>query len=319
MMRIEEMAAQLLKLKSAVIFCHMRPDGDTLGAGMGLKCMLEDNGARASVVCESRIPEKFFFLEGMDRITAVPDETAEVYIAVDTSNTSRLGGLERAFVTAKKKTFNIDHHISNSRFGDYWYVEDCAAASEIMTVMAGSFGRPLSKKAAEYLLLGLSADTGNFAHSNVTERTFACAAKLTASGADIHEIHYNIFKRQEAARAKLYGRTMAGIRYCSGGKIAFICITRKDLAECGATADMTEGFIDFPLSVIGVEVACSLLETGRNSYKISLRSNGKADVNKIASVYGGGGHVLASGCMISGSMEGVIDRLRYTVSQYLED
>ena len=317
MMRIEEMATQLKKLRSAVIFCHMRPDGDTLGAAMGLKCMLEDNGARVSVVCESRIPEKFLFLEGMDGITDMPDESAEAYIAVDTSNESRLGRLERAFVSARKKKFNIDHHVSNSRYGDYWYVEDCAAASEVMTVLAESFG-PLSKKAAEYLLLGISSDTGNFSHSNVTERTFACAAKLTALGADIHKIYYNVFKRQDAARAKLYGRTMSAIRYEQDGKIAFICVTQKDLSECGASADVTEGFIDFPLSVIGVEVACSLLEVGRNSYKISLRSSGKADVNKIAAVYGGGGHVLASGCMISGSMEGVIDKLRYTVSQYLE-
>ena len=80
---------------------------------------------------------------------------------------------------------------------------------------------------------------------------------------------------------------------------------------------MTEGFIDFPLSVDGVEVAVCLLETGKERYKISLRSKGKADVNAVASVYGGGGHVLASGCMISGCLEEVIDKLRFTISQYL--
>ena len=95
-------------------------------------------------------------------------------------------------------------------------------------------------------------------------------------------------------------------------------MTRAQLAACGASSDVTEGFIDFPLSVDGVEVALCLLEVADERFKISLRSKGKADVNAVASVYGGGGHILASGCMLQGSLEEVIDKLRYTVEQHLE-
>ena len=317
-MTLKEIAEQLKKIRNAAIFCHMRPDGDALGAAMGLARMLEQCGAKCSVVCESDIPEKFFFLEGMDSIVKAPPADAEVYIAVDSSDERRLGALCETFVSAKKTKFNIDHHISNTRYGDFWFVEDRAATCEILVDLSELLGTPLSPLAANYLMMGLSSDTGNFAHQNVTEHTFLAAAKLASCGADVHRIQYNMFKKQSAARALLFGKTMANIRYYEDGKIAFISVLLDQLRACGATSDMTEGFIDFPLSVDGVEVALCLLETGKEKFKISLRSKGKADVNAIAAVYGGGGHILASGCMLTGSLEEVIDKLRYTVKQHLE-
>ena len=319
MTSLKEIAGLLKKLKSATIFCHMRPDGDTLGAAMGLKSLLEENGARCKVVCESPVPSKFFFLEGMNEIDNKPDESAQAYICVDCSETHRLGALCEVFERAEKTKFNIDHHISNTRFGDYWYVEDRSATCEIMTELASLFTDKISKRTADCFLLGLSTDTGNFAHKNVVESTFLAAAKLVASGADLYAIQYNMYKNQPAARALLFGRTMSAIRYYEEGRIAFIYVTREQLRSANATSDMTEGFIDFPLSVAGVEVAVCLLETADERFKISLRSKGETDVNAIARVYGGGGHVQASGCMISGCLEEVIDKLRYTIKQHLQD
>ncbi len=318
-MTLNEISEQLKKLKSAVIFCHMRPDGDTLGAAMGLKWLLESNGALASVVCESKIPSKFLFLQGMSEIGNKPDDSAEAYIAVDASDERRLGALGDTFIRAKKPKFNIDHHISNTHYGDYCFVEERAATCEIITELSAYFDVPLNAVAANYLLLGLSSDTGNFAHKNVTESTFLAAAKLVSCGGNINEIQYNMFKKQSAGRALLFARTMSAIRYFADGRIAFISVTRDQLADCGALAEETEGFIDFPLSVDGVEVAVCLLETANERFKISLRSKGKADVNAVAAVYGGGGHILASGCMLSGCLEEVIDKLRYTIVQHLED
>lgn len=317
-MTLRELAEQLKKFKNVAIFCHMRPDGDTLGSAMGLKWLLEQGGANCRVVCESDIPAKFLFLEGMDTIRKTPSGNEDAYVAIDSSETHRLGNLAETFERAKKTKFNIDHHVSNSRYGDYVYVDDRAATCEIVTELSDCFDTPLSPLAANYLLLGLSSDTGNFAHQNVTQKTFSAAAKLVSCGADVHLIQYNMFKKQSAARALLFGRTMSNIRYDLDGRFAVISVTRRALQECGATSDVTEGFIDFPLSVEGVEVAACLLETADERFKISLRSKGKANVNAIASVYGGGGHILASGCMIGGSLEEVVDKLRFTVSQYME-
>ena len=107
-------------------------------------------------------------------------------------------------------------------------------------------------------------------------------------------------------------------RYHLEDKVAIIVVSKKDLEECEATDNMTEGFIDFPLTVRTVEVAISLLEIKKNTYKISFRSKGKVDVNEIASLYGGGGHILASGAMLNGYKEDIIDKLVYNVSQRLE-
>ena len=177
---------------------------------------------------------------------------------------------------------------------------------------------PMQKSMAEYLLIGLLTDSGNFSHDDVTEETLALAAKLVGAGADIRYYHYNLFKKQPKARAALHAMVMSGMRYYFDDRFAAIIITREMMEKCGADNGMTEGFVDFPLNVESVEVAASLLEMKKGQYKISLRSKEYADVNKIAGVYGGGGHVRAAGCMLFGDLEEVLDRLSYTVSQYLE-
>jgi phosphoesterase RecJ-like protein len=179
-------------------------------------------------------------------------------------------------------------------------------------------GAPIDKETAEFLLVGLLTDSGNFSHDDVNEEAMLLAAKLIKAGADIRYYHYNLFKKQTKERAALYARTMQSIRYYHDNRFAAIIVSKKNMEECGADVSMTEGFVDFPLNVDTVEVAASILEVKKNQYKISLRSKIYADVNKIAGVYGGGGHIRAAGCMLFGEIEEVLDKLSYTVSQYLE-
>ena len=162
-------------------------------------------------------------------------------------------------------------------------------------------------------------DSGNFAHDDVTEETLSLAAKLVAAGADIRYYNYNLFKKQPKARAKLHAKVMSGMRFYHEDRFAVIVISRQAMEECGADQGMTEGFVDFPLNVDTVEVAASVMEMKKGQYKISLRSKTYADVNRVAGTYGGGGHIRAAGCMLFGDLEEVLDKLSYTVSQYLED
>ena len=168
------------------------------------------------------------------------------------------------------------------------------------------------------MLVGLLTDSGNFAHDDVTEETLGLAAELVGAGADIRYYHYMLFKRQPKARAALHARVMGGMRFYHDERFAVIVITQKDMKACGADNGMTEGFVDFPLNVDTVEVAASVMEVKKGQYKISLRSKEYADVNKIAGAYGGGGHIRAAGCMLFGEVEEILDKLSYTVSQYLE-
>ena len=316
---LEEIAERIKRAKSAVILTHMRPDGDAIGSALALSCALDALGIEHCVCDESELPSNLAFLEGLEKIEKKPDPQAELYIAVDSSDEPRLGALADDFRLAVKKrdTINIDHPVSTTRYAKYNYVRACSANCMNIAALVEKLGVPLDKELAQYLLLGLLTDSGNFSHDDVTEETLLTAARLVKAGADIRWLNYNLFKKQSAVRAALFADTMSRIRYFFEGKFAAIVVSREAMKKFGADNGMTEGFVDFPLSVDTVEVCASVMEVKKGQYKISLRSKNYADVNKVAGTYGGGGHVRAAGCMLFGEIEDVLDRLSYTVSQYL--
>lgn len=318
---MEQIAKRIRQANRVAIFTHMRPDGDAIGSALALSAALDFLKTPNQVCVETEIPSNLTFVEGVEKIVKKPRGEYDLLIVVDCSDEQRLGALSEEYFIAKRKkidVINIDHHVSNTRFGKYDFVQNCSANCMHIATLIEYLGVPFDKKIAEYLLLGLLTDSGNFSHDDVTEETLLLGAKLVKAGADICRYNYMLFKRQPKERAALYAKTMSGIRYYHDGRFAVIAVTKKNMEECGADQGMTEGFVDFPLNIDGVEVAASLLEIKKGQYKISLRSKTYADVNKIAGTYGGGGHVRAAGCMLFGDLEDVLDRLSYTVSQYLE-
>ncbi|MBQ3505689.1 MAG: bifunctional oligoribonuclease/PAP phosphatase NrnA [Clostridia bacterium] len=318
---LEEIANRIKKAKSVAIFTHMRPDGDAFGSSLSLACAVRALGLQAEVCVETEIPSNLRFLNGIDEVKRLPETEYDLLITVDCSELTRLGALTDEFGRAMRKnvdTINIDHHISNTHYAKYNYVRECSANCMNVASLIAYMGAPLDKKTAEYLLVGLLTDSGNFAHDDVNAETLSLAAKLVDAGADIRYYHYNLFKKQPKARATLFAATMGGIRYFFDDRFAVITITQDAMKKCGADNGMTEGFVDFPLNVDGVEVAASIMEVKYRQYKISLRSKEYADVNKIAGTFGGGGHIRAAGCMLFGDLEEVVDRLSYAVSQYLD-
>ena len=318
---LEQIANRIQSAKSVLIVSHMRPDGDACGSALALFYALQNMGIEVEVCIESDIPSNLLFVDGVKFVTKMPKKAYDLFVTVDCSDEQRLGALSEEFFFAKRKkidTINIDHHVSNTRFAKYNFVRSCAANCINVAQLIAYLGVPFDKKIAECLMLGLMTDSGNFSHDDVDEEAFLLAAKLVKLGVDVRSFHYNLFKKQTKARAALFARVMSKIRYYHNDAFAAIIITKQAMEECGADQTMTEGFVDFPLNVDSVEVAASLLEVKKGQYRISVRSKEYADVNKIAGVYGGGGHVRASGCMLFGDLEEVLDKLSYTVSQYLE-
>ncbi len=318
---LQQIASRIKQAKRVLITSHSRPDGDALGGALALSTALDFLNIPNQVCDESDIPSNLSFVEGMEKVSKKPQGEFDLVVVLDCSDEQRLGELSEWFFLAKRKkidTVNIDHHVSNTRFAKYNFVQDCAANCMHIATLVEYLGAPFDKKTAEYLLLGLLTDSGNFSHDDVKEETLLLAAKLVKAGADISHYNYMLFKRQPKARASLYAKTMGGMRFYHDSRFAVIVVTKKNMEDCGADAGMTEGFVDFPLNVDTVEIAASLLEIKKGQYKISLRSKSYADVNRLAGTYGGGGHVRAAGCMLFGDLEDVLDRLSYTVSQYLE-
>lgn len=316
---IEEIASRIRKLKSAAIFMHTRPDGDTVGSGLALSHALARLGIASQVACEGELPEKFLFLPGAEKITRTPSPDAEGLICVDVSDTGRLGELKEFYFRAAKRkpTFNIDHHISNARFAAYNYVRACSGNCENIAALIDVLGVPFDKDICSCLLAGLVTDSGSFSHDDVTGDTLRLAARCMDGGANIEHITYELMTKRSEARAKLYAETVSQVRYLLEGKLAVALIPSSALTRYGLKADATEGIVDFGRAVDTVEVSVCLLEIRKRQYQVSFRSK-TADVNAIARVFGGGGHVRASGCMLFGEEEEVIDRLRFTVAQYLD-
>ncbi|MBQ8320238.1 MAG: bifunctional oligoribonuclease/PAP phosphatase NrnA [Clostridia bacterium] len=317
---LREIAEKLKSANSVGIFSHIRPDGDAYGSALALALALEKLGIKYYVCNESDPPSNLAFLEGLSSVVKKPPFDAEVLIAVDSSEVARLGTLSEVFLTAKRKgktTVNVDHHISNDRFAALNFVRECAANCMNVATLIKDMGVPFDRKIATYLMVGLLSDSGNFTHDDVTEETFSLAAELTGAGAQTCGLAYELFKKQPKERAALHAAVTGKTRYYFDDKFAVIVVTREAMAATGADVGMTEGLVDFPLSVDSVEVAASLLEMRKGQYKVSLRSKRYADVNGIARAYGGGGHVRAAGCMLFGELEEVLDKLSYTVSQYL--
>lgn len=317
---LQEIAQKLKNAKKVALFTHMRPDGDAYGSLFALGCALDRLGIACSLCNESDVPSNLTFLKGLDRLQKTPDGDEDLYLALDSADSARLGNLTECFMAFSKKhdTFSVDHHVSNTRYAKYNYVRCCSANCMNVFHLIEELGVALDREIAEYLLLGLLTDSGNFSHDDVTEETLSIGAKMVGAGANICELQYQLFKKQSKARAALYAQTMSKMRFAHDDKFAYIVIERAVMEKVGADNGMTEGFVDFPLNVEGVEIAASLLEMKKGQYKVSLRSKKYADVNQLAAVYGGGGHVRAAGCMLYGELEEILDKLSYTVSQYLE-
>lgn len=314
---LKEIAEKLFNEKSVAIFCHVRPDGDAIGSAAALKSALNRKGIKADLFCEDDIPEKFSYLNVISEFFKELKGEYSAFFASDCAETFRLGKFTEDFLK-HKNTYCVDHHVSNRGFAKYFYVSDTAANCENVYELIKIAGVDIDKEIAERLMTGIVTDTGAFRHKNVTPKTLISASELLSFGADLNKIIYKNFYEQSSERAKLFGATMNKIRYFLGGRLAVATVFLNDLKDSGAKSDETEGFIDFVMGISTVEVGVCLLETEKNKFKVSFRSKG-ADVNAVASEFGGGGHTLASGAKIFGEYEEVVDKIRFSVSKYLPE
>ena len=317
MITIAELSLKLKKENRVAIFPHIRPDGDTIGSAFALKLALEKIGILVEIVLKDAIPTRFGFLVDAKHVKSEPCGEYSALIAIDCADITRLGEFAEEF-DKHKNTYNIDHHISNNRYAKENYVVDSAANCENVYQLINALGVQIDCQIANFLATGIVTDTGNFRHKNVTSETLFIASELVKKGADLNKIYYYMFTMQSKSRAKLFGRVMSNIRYFLSDRFAVASVFAKDIVDCGATPDETEGFIDFVMGINTVEVGACLMEISKNKYKISFRSKG-ANVNAVALTFGGGGHTLASGCQISGEYEDIVDRITFAVSRELID
>lgn len=306
---------EIEKAQSIAIGGHIRPDGDCIGSCMGLYYYLSDNAPERRVtVYMEEIPGEFEYLYAADAFVE-KSECYDLFISLDCGATDRLGDYEDIFAKAKR-TLNIDHHISNENFADVNYVEETASSTCEVLCSLLDMGR-IGFAAAQAFYTGIIHDTGVFKHSNTRRRTMEFAGQLMEKGIPFGKILDESFYMKTYKQLQIMGRCLLESVRIMDGKCIFSVVSRKVLDFYEAKPSDLSGVIDELRTTEGVEVAILLTEQDTVEYKVSMRSNGIVDVSRIATFFGGGGHIRAAGCEIKGSAFDVINNITEHIAKQL--
>ena len=299
---------------------HIRPDGDCIGSCMGLYLYLKKVRPDADIHIFLEKPADIFScIRGVEEIDSDygKQEKFDVFFCLDTAS-DRLGQAEEYFCTADKK-INIDHHVSNSGCGDVNYViPEASSTSELIYNLID--GEQLDEEIAKALYIGIIHDTGVFQYSNTAPETLRAAAHLISCGFDFSRLIEETFYEKTYLQTQILGRALLeSIRFMDG-KCVVSVLDKKTMDFYEATSQDLEGIVSQLRSIKGVECAIFMYETGVLEYKVSLRSGGRINVSKIASYFGGGGHVRAAGCTMNGTSHDVINNLSLHIEkQFIEE
>ncbi len=316
-MNAVERVLELLGTSASILVAsHVNPDGDSVGASLGLSRWLRSGGHDVMTVFLGGVPSQFSFLPDVTAVVAEfpPSPEERTVVVVDTPSPDRTGA-PASFFDSARAVINIDHHPSNTGFGDAALVDTKASSASLLVhELIGSSGASVDARVATLLYAGVLTDTGGFRFSNTDARTFDAAARLVRLGADAPAVARHIYGEQPPERLRLLGMVLASLESELDGRLAVMTLTDEMRARAGATGENIEGLASYGHLLEGVEVSMLLREQcGR--VRVSLRSSGDADVNEIAARLGGGGHRAAAGVL----MDGPFDRARQLLVEAVRD
>jgi phosphoesterase RecJ-like protein len=255
----------------------------------------------------------YTFLPGFDDIQSEPPRGVDPTLVFffDSGNLERSGSAVRS-IASHATIVNVDHHPSNSRFGDINVIEpDASAVGQMVMEMLDHFGYPITPTIATNLYVALLTDTGGFRHENTTPRALDDAARLARLGADPGHIATHVYKMRPETTLKLSSLALATMRVEMDGRLAWAKVTRGMLREANAAMAESEGIIDTLNSIAGLELAILFKEVQGDLTKISVRSRGAVDAAALCASFGGGGHIRAAGAEIARSMD---DAVRFVLA-----
>ena len=307
-MTLDDILEQINKAEKIVILTHENPDGDAIGSSLAMYHALKAYGKNPDIIIPD-YPKTFNCLPGINEIkTESNEERYDLAISLDCASIKMLNGFDKYFESAKVKIL-IDHHSTNTMFGDYNYVNpDAPACSQILLVMLEYFGIEVTKDIGTCILTGIITDTGGFRYQGVTSETFEFVAWLLNKGVNVSKVYRQVLQNKTKPNFELHRIANNRIEFLADGKITYTYITKEDEEKVGAETGDHEGIVEMGRDVEGVEVSIFVRQTEKGC-KISLRSNDYVNVSEACSVFGGGGHPRAAGCTIPGSIEQVKDKI----------
>jgi phosphoesterase RecJ-like protein len=292
--------------KKFVLTTHVNPDADGLGSELALNRFLKKLGKESIALNHSETPANHKFLDYNVEIKKFDPEKdarllldADVLIALDMNNPSRLRSLEKSFCESKAKKIVIDHHLEAQDFVDYELIDlDSPATGEIVYKCLTAYNSSLLDKGiAEALYAAIMTDTGSFRFPRTDGDLHRMAAHLLDLGVDPTYVYNNLYEQNSLGRTRLLGEVLAGVQLAYDGRLSYFSITQEQLKRNQVVPDETEQFVNYAGTIAGVVVTIFFMELS-NGIKISFRSKGDVPVNGLAKLYGGGGHKNAAGARL---------------------
>jgi phosphoesterase RecJ-like protein len=309
---LAEIADILRTRQRFVVISHARPDGDALGCTLAMALCLRQLGKDVTAWNEDGVLEKFRYLPSSELITQPPAEprSFEVAIVLDNAVENRAGTARTAIAHADV-WINIDHHHTNSRYGDLAYVDSTApAAGQVLYELFRQCDLPLTYEMADNLFVAISTDTGSFQYPSTTARTYEIAADLIRLGVNVGNLSQKMYESYPRRRLELLRALLSVLRLTSRDRVASFALSAETALKLGVLPEDNEGLIDSIRGIDTVVAAAFFEELGDGKIRISLRSKSpRVDVSKVCGLFGGGGHKLAAGARIAGTLAEVQEKV----------
>ncbi|MBA2270476.1 MAG: bifunctional oligoribonuclease/PAP phosphatase NrnA [Chthoniobacterales bacterium] len=315
-----EIADALRGSERIAILSHVRPDGDAFGSQLALALSLRELGKKVTVWNEDGLLEKYDFLPGGELLQQPPDEpqTFDIVVALDTATQLRLGTAGDA--ATAPTWINIDHHPSNPRYGDLVHIDSIAPATgQILFEFLSSENLPMNAAIAENLFVAISTDTGSFQYPSTTARTYEIGAELLRAGVDVGRVSQLLYESYPRRRTELLRDLLGTMRFEAGGRIASFSLSLEVANALGVKPEDNEGLIDHLRAIHGVVVAVFFEELLEGKVRVSMRSKSEAaDVSAICQRFGGGGHKLAAGARLRGTLVKVEEKILKAICDVID-
>jgi phosphoesterase RecJ-like protein len=314
---LRRVVQRLLAARRVVLVTHVGADGDGSGSQAAVAAWLEGRGITCAIVNPTPFPDPFRFVlhrQGVVADLGTPEaeaaiEEADLFLVLDTSEPPRVGAL--ASRLPPERTLVVDHHPAGTEVVGDTAVQDpsAGATGEMVYDLITLAGDAVPHASALGAYVAIVSDTGSFRYSNTTPRIHAVAAELLARGIDPEVVYRRLFAMAPLRRLELLREALASLHTDEGARIAWMTVGDETARRLGATGEDFDGLIEHVRSIEGTEVAMLFRETSDGSTKVSFRSNGASDVNALARLFAGGGHVKAAGALIPGGLDEVVPRV----------
>lgn len=306
--------------KRCVVCAHIRPDGDAIGSSLALALALEKRGHSVQVLNEDGLPSNLAWLPGAEKVCQPcgPVE-ADIVFALDNATQPRLGENLLAAIARVPLLVNVDHHISNTRYGQFYYIDSASpAAGQIVAEWIDTAGIEIDAAIAENLYTAISTDTGSFQYSSTTPATYRWAARLVEAGLDVGELNRKIYQSYPLSRVRLLCELLTVLEISPDGRTASAYVDAAMARRAGSRPEDSENMIDHLRGIDGVVVAAFFEELPDGKIRLSVRSkDARFDVSALCARFGGGGHKMAAGARLAGPMSAAREQVLTAIHEAL--